>query len=326
MKKTIAKDRKLIVILGPTASGKSALGVQLALWLSSRQAKKKLGIQGIEIISADSRQVYKGLDIGSGKITKKEMKGVPHHFLSVASSQRRFTVAQYQRLSTKAIASVLRRRKLPILVGGSPLYIYSVVDGWSIPEVKPNLLLRKELEKLPIEKLFLKLKKLDPRRAKMLQESSGQSKNKRRLIRALEIVLSTGKPVSPLKKHSVSTPWDNNAVTILGTHKDTRHLNVRIKKRFLQMLKRGFLNEIKKLRKQGLSWNRIESFGLEYREGAQYLQGKISRKEMIEKAIKATEDFSRRQMTWFKKDSRIHWIRSYTDIERLTHKFLRKNA
>ena len=292
--------RHLIVILGPTASGKSALAVQLA--------KKFKG----EVISADSRQVYKGLNIGSGKITKKEMGGIPHHLLNIASPKRKFTVSQYAKFALKAIASVQKKDRIPFLVGGSPLYIYAVVDGWVIPEVKPNAKLRKQLEKLTAEQLLKKLQKLDPERAKTIEQ-----KNPRRLIRALEIVMTTKKPVPSFQRHPLSYP-----MLFLGVKKSPPVLKQSIQKRFFSMLRRGFLNEIKDLRKQGLSWKRIEDFGLEYREGSQYLQGKISQQEMIEKTIKATEDFARRQMTWFKKDRRIRWVESPQEAEQLTHEFI----
>ena len=322
--------QKLIVILGPTASGKSDLGAQLALRLSSGQAKKQFGIHGAEIISADSRQVYKGLDIGSGKITpdtknfsnfstgqaKKKYifthKGIPHYCIDVASPRRKFTVSQYAKLAQKAIVSVQKRGRVPFLVGGSPLYIYAVTDGWVLPEVKPNMKLRKQLEKLNVEQLLKKLQKLDPERAKTIEQ-----KNPRRLIRALEIVMTTKKPVAQLQKYPLPYP-----ILFLGIKKSLQELKQRIKKRFLQMLKRSFLNEIKALRKHGLSWKRIEDFGLEYREGAQYLQEKISQQEMIEQVTRATEDFARRQMTWFKKDQRIHWIKSKKEAESFIHQFL----
>ena len=292
--------KKLVVIVGPTASGKSKLAVKLA--------KKFKG----EIISADSRQVYKGLDIGSGKITKREMGGIPHHLLSIVSPRRRFTIAQYQRLNTKAIASVLKQNKLPFLVGGSPLYIYAVVDGMVFPQVKPNEKLRSNLNQLSTAELFQKLKKLDLRRAETIEQ-----KNKRRLILALEIVLMTGRPVPPLKKYINTAPWYGNDILFIGIKKSPQELKRRIRKRFLSMLRRGFLNEIKDLRKQGLSWRKIESFGLEYREGSQYLQGTITKEEMAEKAVKATEDLARRQMTWFKKDRRIRWIKTHQQAQKL---------
>ena len=291
--------KKLIVILGPTASGKTQLALKLA--------KKFNG----EIVSADSRQVYKGLDIGTAKIKKQEMMGIVHHLLSIVSPKRRYNVALYQKAAYRAILSILKRKHVPILVGGSPQYIYSVIDGWILPKVASSKKIRKQLEKLSIRDLFLKLKKLDPVRAKNIEQ-----KNKRRLIRALEIILSTGKPVPLLKKNPLPYP-----VLFLGIKRTKEQIKKRIKKRFLLMLKQGFLNEIKKLKKEKLSWKKIESFGLEYREGAQYLQGKISKKEMIEKSIKATEDFARRQMVWFKKDQRICWIQNQREAEKYIEQF-----
>lgn len=292
--------QKLVVILGPTASGKSALGVRLA--------KKFKG----EVISADSRQVYKGLDIGSGQITKKEILGVPHHLLGIASPKRRFTVSQYTKLAQRSIASIQKQNKTPFLVGGSPLYIYAVVDGWAIPEVKPNAKLRQQLEKLTVEQLLKKLQKLDPQRAQTVEQ-----KNPRRLIRALEIVMTTKRPVPAFQKHPLPYP-----VLFLGVKKSPAVLKQNVRKRFLLMLRRGFLNEVKTLRKNKLSWSAIENFGLEYRQASQYLQGKISRTQMIEQTTKATQDFARRQMTWFKKDKRIHWIKTVKEAQKLAYQFI----
>ncbi len=293
-------EQKLVVILGPTASGKSALGVKLA---------KKFGG---EIISADSRQIYKKLNIGSGKITKQEMAGIPHYLLDVALPKNKFTVSQYQKLALKAILEVQKKGKIPFLVGGSPFYIYAVTDGIAIPEVKPSKKLRKKLEKLSIEQLFAKLRKLDPQRAKTIEQ-----KNRRRLIRALEIVITTKKPVPKLEKNPLPYP-----VLFLGIKKSPEELKKLIRKRFLNMLKKGFLTEVRKLKVSGISWKRIESFGLEYREASWFLQGKISKEEMIEKAVKATQDFSRRQMTWFKKDTRISWMKGVKSAEALVLNFL----
>ena len=288
-------EKKLIVILGPTASGKSELAVQLA--------KKFNG----EIVSADSRQIYRGLDIGTAKPNKKEMQGVPHHLLSFVSPQKHYTVAEYQKNANKVVQGIQKRSKSPFLVGGSPLYIYAVADGWLLPMVPPNLKLRKELEKLSVSELFSRLKKLDLVRAKTIEQ-----KNKRRLIRALEIILATGKPIPQLKKNPLPYP-----VLFLGISRPSQELKKRIRKRFLNMLSHGFLGETKALRKKGLSWKRIEDFGLEYREVSRYLQGKITKQEMIEKTVRATEDFARRQITWFKKDHRIHWVKSVREAERL---------
>ncbi len=292
--------QKVVVIIGPTSSGKSDLGVELA--------KKFDG----EVISADSRQVYKGLDLGSGKITRKEMRGIPHHLLDVASPRQKFTVSQYQRLSIEAIASISRRSKLPIIVGGSPFYIYSVVDGLVIPEVKPNPKLRKELEKLTAEELFSRLKKLDPERAKTIE-----AKNPRRLVRALEIIETTGGLVPKLRKNPL--PY---SFLLLGIKRPIEELKDRIAKRLEKRLRQGMVEEVKNLNEQGLSWKRLEEFGLEYRYVAQFLRGKITKQEMINCIQKESEAFIRRQMVWFKRDKRIQWIESFSTVEKLVSSFL----
>ena len=293
---TASTKNKLVVILGPTASGKSDLAVKLALRL--RSGRNKFGIEGAEIISADSRQVYKGLDIGSGKITKKEMQGISHWLLDVANPKRRFTLAQYQKLALKAIKNIQKRGKLPIIVGGTGFYIQSVVDGIVIPEVKPDWKLRKKLEKLGVGGMFKKLKKLDPKRAKNID-----AKNPRRLVRALEIVLKTGKPVQ--KSGRLTSQF---SILQIGIKKSPGELKKNIHKRLAKRLKKNaMINEVKKLHR-ALSWKRLEEFGLEYRFVAQYLQNKISKEQMIEKIQKESEHFAKRQMTWFQRDKRIIWI------------------
>ncbi len=293
----MSNSNKLIVILGPTASGKSDLGVKLA--------KKYNG----EIISADSRQVYKGLDIGSGKITKKEMMGVPHHLLDVASPKRKFSVAQFQKLAFKKIKEIQGHNRVPFLVGGTGFYIQSVVDGLVLPEVKPNWKLRKILEKKSTGQLFSMLKKLDSTRAKAIDKH-----NPRRLIRSIEIVSTTGKPLATSSQH---TPvcWDD--VLQIGIKKSSEELKKTIHERLQKRLKQGMVAEVKKLHKQGVSWKRLEELGLEYRYIAQYLQGKIDYQEMQNKIQKESEHFVKRQMTWFKRDKRIYWIKSSKEAEKL---------
>ena len=292
---------KLIVILGPTASGKTELAIKLA--------KKFNG----EIISADSRQVYKGMDIGTAKPTKKEMRGIPHHLLSVASPKRRFTVTQYRKLALKTINKIHKKNKVPFLVGGTGFYIQAVVDGIVIPEVPPDWKLRKKLAKKSVKELYRLLKKLDPKRAKTIEKE-----NPRRLIRAIEIVLKTKKPVPLLKKSLRPYP-----VLMIGIKKSPQELKKRIKKRFLTWLKRGLIMEVINLRKSGLSWKRIEDFGIHYRVIAEYLQNKIEEKEMIENSIKEIENYAKRQMTWFKRDKRIQWLENCNQIEKLIKNFLK---
>jgi len=292
--------KKLIVILGPTASGKSKLAINLA--------KKFNG----EVISADSRQVYKGMDIGTAKITKKEMKGIPHYLLDVVSPKKRFTVVQYRKLALKAISKIVKKKKTPILCGGTGFYIGAVVDGTVIPKVKPDWQLRSNLEQLETKELFKRLKKLDPRRAKTIEK-----KNKRRLIRALEIIIKTKQPVPSLQKKPLAYP-----VLIIGLRKN--NLKEIIQKRFFKWLKQGLLKEVKRLKKDGLSWKKIEEFGIHYRQASQYLQNKISREKMIENSLKELQNYAKRQMTWFKRDKRIYWIKKQSEAIKLVKEFLNK--
>jgi tRNA dimethylallyltransferase len=294
---------KLIVILGPTASGKTDLSIKLA---------KKFNA---EVVSADSRQVYKGMDIGSGKVTKKEMKGIPHYLLDVANPKNRFSVVQYQKLALKAINTIYKKEKTPFLVGGTGFYIQSVADGIVIPEVKPDWPLREKLGQKPLPELFKQLQKLDPVRAGNIDQN-----NPRRVIRALEIVLKTGGSVPALshaegQKHLFE-------VLFLGIKKDHEELKQLIAKRLSKRLKQGMIAEVKKLHINGLSWKRLEEFGLEYRFVAQYLQNKITYQEMTDSIQKESEHYTKRQMTWFKRDKRIHWIKNQKQAEKLIKKFL----
>jgi tRNA dimethylallyltransferase len=297
-------SKKIIVILGPTASGKSEMAIKLA--------KKYNG----EIISADSRQVYCGMDIGTGKIRKEEMKAIPHYLLDVASPERRFTVFQYRKLALKAINKIQKKGKLPILCGGTGFYIQAVVDGTIIPEVLPDWKLRKKLEKKSVKELYQILKKLDPKRAKTIEK-----KNPRRLIRAIEIAKKIGR-VPILKRR----PLPHQVLTV-GVKKSRTELTRRIKKRFLKWLKQGFLKEVLILKNPpvggGLSWQRIKEFGIHYRLAAQHLQGKINYQEFIKKSLTELQNYAKRQMTWFKKDKRIKWIKSQKQAEKLLKKFLK---
>jgi tRNA dimethylallyltransferase len=290
---------KLVVILGPTAAGKTDLSIKLA--------KKFNG----EVISADSRQVYKGMDIGTGKITKKEMQGIPHYLLDVANPKKRFSAAQYQKLALKTIKNIQKKNKIPFLVGGTGFYIQSIVDGIIIPEVRPNWELRKKLEKLTTEQLFKRLKKLDPKRSETIDK-----KNPRRLIRALEIVLTTKKPIPILEKEK---RFD---VLQIGITKSPEKLQKNIEKRLAKRLKNdAMIYEVKKLHKS-LSWKRLEEFGLEYRFVAQYLQNKITYQKMTDNIQKGSEHYAKRQMTWFKRDKRIHWIKNNKETEKLVVNFI----
>ncbi len=276
---------KIIIIVGPTASGKSDLAVKLA--------KKHNG----EIISADSRQVYKGLDIGTGKITKREMKGVTHYLLDVANPKRRFTVADFVHHAHKALEKILEKNKTPIIVGGTGFYIQALVDGIVLPDVPPNAKLRTKLEKKSAAQLYTAIKKLDPLRAASLDPN-----NARRLIRAIEIAKALGK-VPKLK----SNPLPYKTIFI-GTKIAPAILKEKIRTRLMKRLQSGMVNEAKRLHARGLSWKRMEELGLEYRYLAYFLQNKMTREEMVEKLVTEIWHYSRRQMTWFKRDKRIKWM------------------
>lgn len=293
--------QKLLVIVGPNASGKSDLAVKLAKEFNG------------EVVSADSRQIYKGMDIGTGKIKKEEMQGIPHYLLDVASPKRRFSVAQYQKKAIEAIRKIQKRGKLPILCGGTGFYIQAVIDGLIFPKVKPDWKLRKKLEKKSPKELYQYLKKLDPKRARTIEKD-----NKRRLVRAIEIILKTQRPVPKLKKRKL---FD---LLIIGIKHKKNELKKRIKKRLLKRLKEGMVEEVKTLKESGLSWKRLEEFGLEYRWIARYLQGKISYDQMVKKLQKEIEKYAKRQMTWFKKDKRIIWIKNQREAKKLVKEFLKK--
>ncbi len=293
---------KILVVLGPTASGKSDLAVTLANKFNG------------EVISADSRQVYKGMDIGSGKITKKEMQGVKHHLLDVVSPRKIFSVSDYKTKADKAIQDILKRKKLPIICGGTGFYIQSVVDNMILPEVPPNPKLRKELATKSLPELFKILVELDFKRAQGVDV-----KNPVRLIRAIEIAKALGR-VPEVEKQP-----QYDALQI-GIQTSDEVLKDKIYQRFIKRLKIGMVEEARRLHKEGLTWKRMEQMGLEYKFLALYLQKKISKKEMIERLTFETRKYARRQKTWFRKDKRIEWfdLKDIKKIEKTISDFIGK--
>lgn len=284
---------KIIVVLGPTASGKSDLAVTLA--------EKFNG----EVVSADSRQVYKGLTIGTGKITKQEMRGIPHHLLDVASPKKVFSVHEFQILADQAIEDILWRNKVPIICGGTGFYIQSIVDNYILPEVPPNPALREELSKKTDKELFLRLATVDLRRAANID-----LKNPRRLIRAIEIAEFLGK-VPEIKTNPKYQSLQ------IGLETDDTTLKEKIHTRLLERIKKGMLSEAKKLHKQGVLWKRMEELGLEYRYLARFLQKKYKNKKdeqaakvkMLSELETEIWQYAKRQRTWFKRDTRIKWFK-----------------
>lgn len=292
-------EQKIIVILGPTASGKSDLAVKLAKTFNG------------EVISADSRQVYRGLDIGTGKVTKKEMAGIHHHLLDVASPKKNFDVVQWKEKADKAIRDIIKRGKLPIVCGGTGLYIKALVENITYPDVAPDWKLRAQLETKTTEQLFAILTKLDPARAQTIDPH-----NPRRLIRAIEIVKHTGTAVPEKKAKPI---YD---ALLLGVTRSDAELKKRIHVRLLARIKKGMIAEVKKLHDQGVSWKRMNELGLEYRYLALYLQGKMTKQDMISELDTKIGQYAKRQMTWFKKTTRVRWVKTEQHARREVKRFL----
>lgn len=274
---------KILVIVGPTASGKTSLSIQLA--------QKYNG----EVISADSRQVYRRLDLGTGKVTKEEMQGVPHHLLDVADSSDVYTVADFVRDGQNAIQEILSRNGLPIIVGGTFFYIDALLGRVSTPNVPPNYALREQLETESPERLCALLIEKDPELAKTIDV-----RNPRRIIRALEIIDTIGTVPETRSEELYQT-------LTIGISIPRELLKRNIHTRLIDRLKNGLVAEAKNLHKNGLSYTRMHDLGIEYRYLAEYLQGKISEEEMQLCIETKSMQYAKRQMTWLKKDMAIQW-------------------
>lgn len=310
MKKVIHKLKKgtkpkVLVILGTTASGKTSLGVRLAASLDG------------EIVSADSRQVYKGMDIGTGKDLKEYRVGrkkIRAHLLDVVSPQESFDLAKYQKLAFQAIEGIISRGKLPIIVGGSGLYLQALVDNYQLPTAVPDIKKREALEKLPVAELFARLEKAKPEFAARLNNSDRN--NARRLARYLEIMEQGG-------FGSAGPRTSSYDFLLLGLVWPDDILKTRIEKRLLERLeKENMVGEVKRLNEEGVPWERLLSFGLEYRFVSQHLLEKLGYEEMVRKLSTAIYRFAKRQKTWFrrweKQGAKIKWLagEKAEDIER----------
>ena len=278
----IQKKKKIIVICGPTATGKSDLAVTKALELDG------------EIISTDSRQVYRGLDLGTGKITREEMRGVSHYMLDIINPQEVYNVADFQKAAREHIEDIWSRGKVPILAGGTGMYIDVLTHDIEFNEVKPNPELRKELQRLTLQELNTKLENLDKIRATTIDRD-----NPVRLIRSIEIATELGF-VPPLIRKKRT---DCEIEYIYLDHAD-EVLKERISKRLDARLEAGMLEEAERLRQGGLSHERMEELGLEYRYQARHLQGKITFEEMKESIRSESWKYVKRQRTWFKKHAK----------------------
>jgi tRNA dimethylallyltransferase len=291
---------KIIVIVGPTASGKTALAIRLA--------KKYSG----EIVSADSRQVYRGMDIGSGKATRREQREAPHHLIDVASPKRTFTAADFRALGRRAIAQILRRGKTPIICGGTGFYIDALLADAPLPDIPPDPRLRKKMDSLSTRELFALLREQDPRRAETIDPE-----NPRRLVRALEIVTATGKPVAPR-----AAKQNEYRTLFIGLRPDPATLGRKIHVRLLARLRQGMIAEVRRLHNAGVSWKRLDDFGLEYRFVSRYLRGTMDKKEMTAELERSIRHYAKRQITWWKRNKAIHWMTDGAGTEKLVAAFL----
>ncbi len=331
---------KVLVIVGPTASGKSGLAVKIAREI---EREKPGGYAGAEVISADSRQVYRGLDIGTGKITHREMRGVRHHLLDVADPRRAFSVEKYRTLANHAIADIVSRGKLPIITGGTGFYIDMLVNGIDLPPIGADPKLRARLEERSPAQLMALLRRLDCKRWNDINKNPSDKKNARRIIRAIEIAYVTRQKAKGMAEGCVSpyisagpardrasalttAPCRNKYAHIfIGIQLPPDELRRRIHKRLLARIKSGMIAEASHLHAPrsarnpngGLSWKRMEELGLEYRYLARHLQGKLSRAEFIAELESAIWQYARRQMTWWRRNRNIHWVHAPLNIPRL---------
>jgi len=286
----------VLVIVGPTASGKTALSIHLAEEL------------GGEIISADSRQIYRYLDIGTAKPTPEELKRITHHFISILNPDEYYNAGEYGTQARKKIEELLKQNKQPILVGGSGLYVRAVIDGFFDGPGK-NMEIREQLETeahtLGPEKLFERLKKVDP-----ISAAKMDSTKVRRVIRALEVYYATGRPISDL--HSVQEIKIPFEAVQFGLEWERKALYHRIERRVDEMIEKGLIEEVRGLLVKGYSRgvNALNTVG--YKEVFDFLDGKITEDEMIQLIKQNTRHFAKRQLTWFRADKRIRWI-SVTD-------------
>ncbi len=287
--KSLSRKSKILVIVGPTATGKSDLAVELA--------RKFKG----EIISADSRQVYKGMDIGSGKITAKEMSGIPHHLLDIVSPKTTYNAAKFRAAARRTIADIIKRGKLPIIVGGTGFWIDATLAEQELPDVKPNLALRKRLSKWPAAKLFAKLQKLDPERATTITDP----KNPVRLIRAIEIASARKHKKLEIRE---TPPAISYHPLFIGLDLPDELLRSKIAKRLDKRMKQGMANEALELYASGVSWKRLEAFGLEYRAMARMLRDGVSPEETKRLLNFDIWHYAKRQRSWFKRNKKIKWF------------------
>jgi tRNA dimethylallyltransferase len=282
----------VIAIVGPTAVGKSELALQLAQYFP------------VEIIGADSRQVYRYMDIGTNKPSPAERASVPHHVIDVIEPDEDFSLTMYHQLATEALKAIQKKGKLPLLVGGSGLYVWALVEGWKIPQVPPDQKLRRQLEARAEQKgsqsLYRELQDIDPAAAAKINPS-----NIRRIIRALEIYHTSGQPPSRLQhKEAPGFP-----ILLVGLTRERSELYKRIDWRVDKMIQMGLIEEVEQLLKKGYSPSLPSMSGIGYKQIGQFLRGEMTLPQAVDKIKYETHRLARHQYAWFRlSDSRIHWF------------------
>lgn len=281
-----------IAVVGPTASGKSALGIELALRLDG------------EVVNVDSMQLYRGMDIGTAKLTPEERQGIPHHQLDVLDVTETASVARYQQEAVADVEEIMSRGKTPILVGGSMLYVQSLVDDWQFPPTDPAVRARWEarLAEIGVTRLHEELRAQDPEAAAIIENN-----DPRRTVRALEVIELTGQPFKASQPPKDAPPrW---GTTILGLRTTADWLNPRIELRTHLMFERGFLEEVEALVKDhGLIAESTAGRAIGYAQVLDALAGELTLDEAVERTVTGTRRYVRRQRAWFNRDHRIRWI------------------
>ena len=279
----------VVAVVGPTATGKSALGVELALAL------------GGEVVNADSMQLYQGMDIGTAKLTEEQRRGVPHHLLDVWPVTHTASVAEYQHRARHTVREIADRGKVPIVVGGSGLYVRALLDPIEFPGTDPALRgnLEEELARVGAPALHARLEHQDPAAAAAISPANG-----RRIVRALEVIALTGRPFSAALP-AYRSVFDTVQI---GLDEDDATLDARVNARVQQMFDGGLVDEVRRLEPAGLREGRTACRALGYQQVLAMLDGAISEAEARAQTAQATRRFVRRQRTWFHRDPRIHWV------------------
>ncbi|MGB2791323.1 MAG: tRNA (adenosine(37)-N6)-dimethylallyltransferase MiaA [Candidatus Moraniibacteriota bacterium] len=310
----MSTSSKIIVILGPTSSGKSSLAIEIA--------KKWNG----EIISADSRQVYRGMDIGTGKVTQEEQAQVRHWLLDVADPNDDYNVSHFVRDARIAFEDIVGRNKLPILCGGTGFWIQALVENHELPSVSPDPALREALAMKTREELFEMLEQLNPERAETIDRN-----NPRRLVRAIEIAQNQDKESSTRntvpKIPPSPFPIPHSLLIALCPPKDI--LDARIQTRLEARFNQGMIAEVEQLHSRGVSWDRLDAFGLEYRWISRFLRKTLSLNEMKERLFFDSIYYAKRQMTWIRRWQRqgasLHSVETPEEAFQETNEFMKKN-